>query len=94
MDHYLNIGLLELWSIVVCQIHIENRESDVWFGWYSQWLARLANIQTAIWFGFQRTYYADKLGCPCNSSPIISMMNALEMIVLYANELKKTPYSF
>ena len=55
VDHYLNIGLLELWSIVVCQIHIENRESDVWFGWYSQWLARLANIQTAIWFGFQRT---------------------------------------
>ena len=55
VDHYLNIGLLELWSIVVCQIHIENRESDVWFGWYSQWLARLANIQTAIWFGFQLT---------------------------------------
>ena len=44
VDHYLNIGLLELWSIVVCQIHIENRESDVWFGWYSQWLARLADL--------------------------------------------------
>ena len=36
-------------------IYIENRESDVWFGWYSQWLAQLANIKTAIWFGFQRT---------------------------------------
>ena len=29
VDHYLNIAY---WSIVVCQIHIENRESDVWFG--------------------------------------------------------------
>ena len=45
VDHYLNIGLLELWSIVVCQIDIENRESDVWFGWYSQWLARLADLR-------------------------------------------------
>ena len=42
VDHYLNIGLLELWSIV-CQIHIE-KESDVWFGRYSQWLAQLADL--------------------------------------------------
>ena len=38
VDHYLNIGLLEL-----CQIHIE-KESDVWFGRYSQWLAQLADL--------------------------------------------------
>ena len=44
VDHYLNIGLLELWSIV-CQIHIE-KESDVWFGRYSQWLAQLADLPT------------------------------------------------
>ena len=42
VDHYLNIGLLELWSIV-CQIHIE-KESDVWFGRHSQWLAHLADL--------------------------------------------------
>ena len=42
VDHYLNIGLLELWSIV-CQIHIE-KESDVWFGRHSQWLAQLADL--------------------------------------------------
>ena len=42
VDHYLNIGLLELWSIV-CQIHIE-KESDVWFGRFSQWLAQLAEL--------------------------------------------------
>ena len=54
LDHYLNICLPESLSIV-CQMHIEKRESDVWFGWYSQWLVRLANIQTAIWFGFQHT---------------------------------------
>ena len=42
VDHYLNIGLFELWSIV-CQIHIE-KESDVWFGRYSQWLAQLADL--------------------------------------------------
>ena len=42
VDHYLNIGLLELWSIV-CQIHIE-KESDIWFGRYSQWLAQLADL--------------------------------------------------
>ena len=40
LDHYLNIGLPESLSIV-CQMHIEKRESDVWFGWFSQWLARL-----------------------------------------------------
>ena len=37
-----NIGLLELQSIV-CQIHIE-KESDVWFGRHSQWLAQLADL--------------------------------------------------
>ena len=42
VDHYLNIDLLELWSIV-CQINIE-KESDVWFGRYSQWLAQLADL--------------------------------------------------
>ena len=42
-NHYLNIGLLELKSIV-CQIHIENKDSEVWFGWNSQWLARLADL--------------------------------------------------
>ena len=42
MDHYLNISLLELYDIV-CQIHIE-KESDVWFGRFSQWLAQLAEL--------------------------------------------------
>ena len=41
-NHYLNIGLLELKSIV-CQIHIE-KESDVWFDRHSQWLAQLADL--------------------------------------------------
>ena len=31
-NHYLNIGLLELKSIV-CQIYIESKDSEVWFGW-------------------------------------------------------------
>ena len=38
----LNIGFLELQSIVR-QIHIE-KESDVWFGRHSQWLAQLADL--------------------------------------------------
>ena len=42
-NHYLNIGLLELKNIL-CQIHIENKDSEVWFGWNSQWLARLADL--------------------------------------------------
>ena len=42
VDHYLNISLLELYDIV-CQIHIE-KESDVWFGRFSQWLAQLAEL--------------------------------------------------
>ena len=52
MDHYLNISLLELYDIV-CQIHIE-KESDVWFGRFSQWLAQLAELPRQpfglVWF--------------------------------------------
>ena len=44
MDHYLNIGPPESLCIV-CEMHIEKKESDVWFGWYLQWLAQPADLR-------------------------------------------------
>ena len=34
------------------QSFIQNKESDVWFGWYSQWLARLQIYvgSNLVWF--------------------------------------------
>ena len=80
MDHYLNIGLLESLSIV-CQFYIENRESEC-LVWRALIMISLAcrSKKTAIWFGFQLSYSAHKLGSSCLSFTKIQQQNEVASV--------------